>query len=97
MDFWFTCKCYSDKKRYPSFFRTVPSDSYQSAALAGLAILFGWSYIGVIEGVDEYGKFGVAQFVEEVQKAGMCIAFHQKLYLEEKHYVDFGMAYPVFP
>ena len=29
-------------------------------------------------------------FVEEVQKAGMCIAFFQKLALDEKHYVDLG-------
>ena len=90
VDFWFTCKCFSDKRQFPSHFRTIPSDAYQSAALARLAVLFGWSYIGVIEGVDQYGKFGVAQFVEEVQKAGVCIAFFQKLSLDEKHYVDLG-------
>ena len=90
VDFWFTCKCYSDKKRFPSHFRTIPSDAYQSAALARLAILFGWSYIGVIEGFDQYGKFGVAQFVEEVQNAGVCIAFHHKLDPDDKLYTGLG-------
>ena len=84
VDFWLSCKCYSDKSHFPSYFRTIPSDAHQSSVLAQLAIRFGWTYVGTVQGMDEYGQFGVVQFVEEVQEAGMCIAFFQSLNINEE-------------
>ncbi|KAK5602368.1 hypothetical protein CRENBAI_013372 [Crenichthys baileyi] len=43
-----TCACLSDKIRYPTFFRTVPSDRYQITALVELMKYFDWRWIGII-------------------------------------------------
>ena len=64
----------SDKTVYRSFFRTIPSDTYQAQALADLLKHFGWTYVSVVASDNAYGRAGVDSLRTELKKRGICIA-----------------------
>ncbi|XP_070399358.1 extracellular calcium-sensing receptor-like [Nothobranchius furzeri] len=70
-----TCACLSDKKQFPTFFRTVPSDQYQSDALAKLVKHFGWTWIGAVHSDSDYGNYGMASFLAAAKKEGICVEY----------------------
>lgn len=72
-----TCACLSNRKEYPTFFRTIPSDYYQSRALAKLVKHFGWTWVGAIAVDNEYGFNGIAAFIQAAQEYGVCIEYSE--------------------
>ncbi|XP_003781664.1 G-protein coupled receptor family C group 6 member A isoform X1 [Otolemur garnettii] len=74
-----TAEILSDKIRFPSFLRTVPSDFYQTKAMAHLIQKSGWNWIGIITTDDDYGRLALNAFAIQTAEKNVCIAFKEVL------------------
>uniref|UniRef100_A0A8C2YWS8 Vomeronasal 2, receptor 1 n=1 Tax=Cyclopterus lumpus TaxID=8103 RepID=A0A8C2YWS8_CYCLU len=74
-----TCSALESKFQFPTFLRTIPNDKHQSTAIAQLVLHFGWTWVGTIAADDDYGKYGIKDFKEQVEEAGVCISFSETL------------------
>ncbi|XP_044236283.2 G-protein coupled receptor family C group 6 member A isoform X3 [Ursus arctos] len=74
-----TAEILSDKIRFPSFLRTVPSDFYQTKAMAHLIQKSGWNWIGIIATDDDYGRLALNTFAVQTAANNVCIAFKEVL------------------
>uniref|UniRef100_A0A8C5MPN8 G-protein coupled receptors family 3 profile domain-containing protein n=1 Tax=Leptobrachium leishanense TaxID=445787 RepID=A0A8C5MPN8_9ANUR len=69
----------SDRIKFPSFLRTIPSDIFQSKGLADLVVHFRWTWVGLVAADNDYGQLGVQLLKQEIVKAGACVAFNEKI------------------
>ncbi|XP_049431850.1 vomeronasal type-2 receptor 1 [Epinephelus fuscoguttatus] len=79
VSYFSTCSALESKFQFPTFLRTIPNDKHQSTAIAKLVLHFGWTWVGTIAADDDYGKYGIKDFKEQVEEAGVCIAFSEVL------------------
>ncbi|XP_068613885.1 extracellular calcium-sensing receptor-like [Brachionichthys hirsutus] len=79
MSYTASCPCLSDRRQYPTFFRTMPSDIYQARAIAQIALRFNWTWIGAVVANNDYGHVAVKIFQEETEGKGVCLAFVETL------------------
>jgi metabotropic X receptor len=65
----------SNKERFPYFFRTVPSDTFQAKAMIEVTKDFGWNYVSVVHTETEYGTTGYEALVKLAAKEKkLCLA-----------------------
>ncbi|KFO31812.1 taste receptor type 1 member 1 isoform X1 [Fukomys damarensis] len=65
----------SAKHLYPSFLRTIPSDSYQVETIVLLLQEFGWVWISLVGSSGDYGELGVQALDDLATQRGICIAY----------------------
>ncbi|KAL1256542.1 hypothetical protein QQF64_012087, partial [Cirrhinus molitorella] len=78
-----SCECLSNRKDYPSFFRTIASDYHQSRALAYIVKHFGWSWVGAVNSDNDYGNNGMTIFLNTAKEEGICVEYSVKFYRTE--------------
>ncbi|XP_067275514.1 extracellular calcium-sensing receptor-like [Pseudorasbora parva] len=78
-----SCECLSNRKDYPSFFRTIASDYHQGRALAYIVKQLGWSWVGAVNSDNDYGNNVMAIFLNTAQKEGICVEYSVKFYRTE--------------
>ncbi|XP_071396603.1 extracellular calcium-sensing receptor-like, partial [Centroberyx affinis] len=72
-----TCGCLSDKKLYPTFFRTVSSDRFQITALLQLMKHFDWRWVGIVHTNSLYSEQAIEEFIKEGKKEGICVEYRE--------------------
>uniref|UniRef100_A0A4W3GV01 Extracellular calcium-sensing receptor-like n=1 Tax=Callorhinchus milii TaxID=7868 RepID=A0A4W3GV01_CALMI len=79
VSYFATCPCLSNKLEFPTFFRTIPSDTFQAKAMAKLVQHFGWTWVGSIASEDDYGQYAVQAFNDQIERSGACLAFSEAI------------------
>nr|XP_043888312.1 extracellular calcium-sensing receptor-like [Solea senegalensis] len=80
VSYFATCSCLSDRQKFPSFFRTIPSDSFQVNAMIHILKHFGWTWAGLIISEDDYGFNAARSFHADLGPAGgVCLAYTESL------------------
>ncbi|XP_046415197.1 metabotropic glutamate receptor 1-like [Neodiprion fabricii] len=69
-----TSRDLTDKSRYSTFLRVVPSDHYQAQLLVDLVRYFNWTYVSIVNTDENYGQSGIAAFRELAERSGVCVA-----------------------
>ncbi|XP_048025591.1 extracellular calcium-sensing receptor-like isoform X3 [Megalobrama amblycephala] len=85
VSYFATCSCLSNRKKYPSFFRTIPSDAFQVRAMIKILSHFGWTWVGFVYSDDDYGNYAAQSFLQNVHVLGGCVAFSEILPLDNNH------------
>ncbi|KAM9359545.1 extracellular calcium-sensing receptor-like [Symphorus nematophorus] len=71
-----TCSCLSDRQKFPSFFRTIPSDAFQVRAMIQILKRFGWTWAGLLISDDDYGLHAARSFQSDfIQSGAGCLAY----------------------
>ena len=62
-----------DRRFYPNFFRTIPTDRVFVQALVDIVLNYGWSYISLISSDNSYGWYGRHGFLQLLSKHKVCV------------------------
>uniref|UniRef100_A0A672GD46 Extracellular calcium-sensing receptor-like n=1 Tax=Salarias fasciatus TaxID=181472 RepID=A0A672GD46_SALFA len=80
VSYFATCSCLSDRQRFPTFFRTIPSDAFQVRAMIQILKHFGWTWVGLLVSDDDYGLHVAQSFQSDLlQAGGGCLAYLEVL------------------
>ncbi|KAG7480110.1 extracellular calcium-sensing receptor-like [Solea senegalensis] len=80
VSYFATCSCLTDRHKFPSFFRTIPSDAFQVNAMIQILKHFDWTWTGLIISDDDYGVHAARSFHSDLGPAGGgCLAYTEIL------------------
>ncbi|KAG7478501.1 extracellular calcium-sensing receptor-like [Solea senegalensis] len=80
VSYFATCSCLSDRQKFPSFFRTIPSDAFQVNAMIQILKHFGWTWAGLLISDNDYGFHAARSFHSDLGPAGGgCLAYTEIL------------------
>ncbi|XP_036006156.1 LOW QUALITY PROTEIN: extracellular calcium-sensing receptor-like [Fundulus heteroclitus] len=80
VSYFATCACLSDRQKFPSFFRTIPSDAFQVRAMIQILKHFGWTWAGLLISDDDYGLHAARSFHSDLGvSGGGCLAYLEAL------------------
>lgn len=69
----------SYKNRFPSFFRTIPSDKYQVESIVRILRQFNWNWVAFIGGDNDYSRDALTVFQEKIRPANICLAYQDTI------------------
>ncbi|CAD5113317.1 DgyrCDS2493 [Dimorphilus gyrociliatus] len=75
ISFGATAVVFDNKKLFPNFLRTVPSDSAQAEAMVKVAVKLNWKCACIIHTTNLYGNGGADKLEEYAKKYGIFISF----------------------
>ncbi|XP_005754817.1 extracellular calcium-sensing receptor-like [Pundamilia nyererei] len=80
VSYFATCSCLTDRQKYPSFFRTIPSDAFQVRAMIQILKHFGWTWAGLLVSDDDYGLHAARSLQSDLSLSGEgCLAYFEIL------------------
>ncbi|XP_039478282.1 extracellular calcium-sensing receptor-like [Oreochromis aureus] len=80
VSYFSTCSCLSNHQKYPSFFRTIPSDAFQVRAMIKILKHFSWTWVGLLVSDDDYGLHAARSFQSELSLLSeSCLAYTEVL------------------
>uniref|UniRef100_A0A8C5C564 G-protein coupled receptors family 3 profile domain-containing protein n=1 Tax=Gadus morhua TaxID=8049 RepID=A0A8C5C564_GADMO len=80
VSYYSTCSCLTDRGRFPSFFRTIPSDAFQVRAMLQIVRRFKWTWLGLLISDDDYGLNVARSFQSDLAESGRgCLAYLEAL------------------
>ncbi|XP_063063970.1 taste receptor type 1 member 1-like [Engraulis encrasicolus] len=65
----------SHRQKFPSFFRTVPSDKFQVQAIIHLLKEFRWNWVAFVGNNKDYTLDALEVFHDEIESADICLAY----------------------
>uniref|UniRef100_A0A1B8Y5T1 G-protein coupled receptors family 3 profile domain-containing protein n=1 Tax=Xenopus tropicalis TaxID=8364 RepID=A0A1B8Y5T1_XENTR len=65
---------FTDRRRFPYIYRTVPNEGYFYQALIQLLKHFGWTWVGILI-ADNEAEYIKRQLIELITSNGMCVEF----------------------
>ncbi|XP_062861002.1 extracellular calcium-sensing receptor-like [Trichomycterus rosablanca] len=77
ISYFASCACLSDRTRYPTFLRTIPSNAFRAKAIARLLHVMGWTWVGVVSSDDVSGQSGVQHLLKELQGSAVCVDYFE--------------------
>lgn len=57
--------------------RNIPSDEHQTKAVAKIMHHYGWNWVGVVYGDDDYGRAAFQSFLSDAKANSVCLAYQE--------------------